>query len=239
MKPKSKPVRAVLFDLDHTLFDTAKTERHSLGVVAKTIPLPLGARALGIYKTVNDHVWSEYRAGRITSKQLRVLRFHLWLKGLERDPKSAPTLARLYLKEFSSHGHLIPGAAPSLRALARTGVKLGVVTNGIDKVQRSRLRASALTQHFPVVVTSEGAGFTKPDPRIMEIALRRLRVRADEAVYVGDDPQIDGLAANRAAMRFIWFNPQAKALVGDKTVTVDHEIRHLREIRPLVDWSHA
>ncbi|MEO5761369.1 MAG: YjjG family noncanonical pyrimidine nucleotidase [Vicinamibacteria bacterium] len=231
---KLKPVRAVLFDLDHTLFDTAKTERHSLGVVAKAVPLPLGVRALGIYKTVNLHVWSEYRAGRITSKQLRVLRFHLWLKGLERDPKSAPTLARLYLKEFSSHGHLIAGAWAALPSIARTGVKLGVVTNGIDKVQRSRLRASGLASHFPVIVTSEGAGFTKPDPRIMKIALKRLRVAADEAIYVGDDPQIDGLAANRGGLRFVWFNPTGERPKPGAPVRIDHEVAHLREIRPLI-----
>ncbi|MEO8362042.1 MAG: YjjG family noncanonical pyrimidine nucleotidase [Vicinamibacteria bacterium] len=234
MTRKPSPVRAVLFDLDHTLFDTARTERHSLGVIAKTIPMPLGVRALSIYKTVNDHVWSEYRAGRITSKQLRVLRFHLWLKGLERDPQSAPTLARLYLKEFSSHGHLITGASAALRTIARTDVKLGVVTNGIDKVQRSRLRASGLTSHFPVIVTSEGAGFTKPDPRIMEVALKRLRVTADEALYVGDDPQIDGLAANRAGVRFAWFNPSGQKVKAGAPVRIDHEVAHLRDIRPLI-----
>ena len=109
-----------------------------------------------------------------------------------------------------------------------------MVTNGIDRVQRRRLRASELMDSFPVVVTSERAGFTKPDPRIMELALKRLRVRPDEAFYVGDDPHVDGLAANRASIPFVWFNPQRSAPKPGVSVVINHQITHLKELRSLV-----
>jgi putative hydrolase of the HAD superfamily len=230
-----RPVRAVLFDLDHTLFDTEKTERRALAEVARLAGIPLGARALLAYREANTHVWSEYRAGRVTSKELRVLRFHLWLEKLDRDPVHAKRLAPLYLELFSSRGDLIAGASGAIRSIGRLDVRLGVVTNGIDRVQRRRLRASDLMDSFPVVVTSERAGITKPDPRIIEIALKRLRVKAEDAVYVGDDPHVDGLAANRAAVRFVWFNPRREPLKPGVLVTVDHEIRHLREISGLIN----
>lgn len=229
-----RPVRAVLFDLDHTLFDTEKTERHALRTVARVARIPLGKRALDTYRRVNTHVWSEYRAGRLTSKELRVLRFHLWLEQLNRDPSQAMSLAPLYLDAFSSRGDLIQGAATAVRSVAKTGLRLGVVTNGIDRVQRLRLRASALKDAFRVVVTSERAGITKPDPRILEIALARLRVNASEAVYVGDDAHVDGLAANRASMRFVWYNPRRESVKPGVKVTIDHEITHLQHLHALV-----
>jgi len=229
-----RPVRAVLFDLDHTLFDTEKTERFSLAEVARGAGVPLGPKALAAYRTVNTHVWGEYRAGRLTSKELRVARFDLWLKALGRNPAPARALAPLYLEVFSSRGDLIPGASAALRSVTRAGMKLGVVTNGIDRVQRRRLRASRLMSAFKAVVTSERAGFTKPDPRILELALKRLRVGADEALYVGDDPAVDGRAANRASVRFVWFNPQAAPSPSRAVATIDHEIRRLREIEALV-----
>lgn len=226
-------IRAVLFDLDHTLFDTEKTERHALATVARAAQVPLSLPALEAYQAVNTHVWGEYRAGRITSKELRVLRFHLWLERLARDPSPARKLAPLYLDAFSSRGDLIAGAAAAVRAISRLGLRLGVVTNGIDRVQRRRLKASDLEDSFPVVVTSERAGFTKPDPRIIELALKRLRLKPQEAVYVGDDPQVDGLAANRASVRFVWFNPRSQAQKAGPSVVIDHEIVHLRQIRDL------
>ncbi len=226
-------VRAVLFDLDHTLFDTEKTERHALGAVARAVNVPLGRHALETYRTVNTHVWGEYRAGRITSKELRVLRFHLWLEKLDRDPGHAKKLAPMYLDAFSSRGDLIAGAAAAVRGLASLGLRLGVVTNGIDRVQRRRLRASELMDSFHVVVTSERAGITKPDPRIMEIALKRLRVRPEEAVYVGDDALVDGLAANRAAVPFVWFNPRRSPAAPN--VAVHRQVPRLDQLRGLID----
>lgn len=229
-----RPVRAVLFDLDHTLFDTDKAERCALGRVAEAARVPLGPRALDAYRVVNTHLWGEYRAGRLTSRELRVLRFHLWLEKMGRDPSPARALAPLYLDEFSSRGDLMAGASGAVRSVARLGVRLGVVTNGIDRVQRRRLRASELMTSFPVVVTSERAGFTKPDPRIIQLALKRLRVEPDQAVYVGDDPQVDGLAANRASVSFVWFNPRREAAKQGMDVVIDHEIGHLREIQDLI-----
>jgi 2-haloacid dehalogenase len=227
-------VRAVLFDLDHTLFDTNKTERHALRIVARAAKVRLSPETLASYQSVNTHVWTEYRAGRITSKELRVLRFELWLERMNRDPAPARALAPLYLEEFSSRADLIPGASAALKGLKELGLRLGVVTNGIDRVQRRRLKAGDLHGAFPVVVTSERAGFTKPDPRIMHLALERLRVRPEEAVYVGDDPHVDGLAANRAAVRFVWFNPRQAPPRPGARVSIDHEVAHLREIRKLL-----
>ncbi len=229
-----RPVRALLFDLDHTLFDTERTERRALRKVASEVGVPLGPRTVAAYKEVNLHVWSEYRAGRITSKELRVLRFEMWLARVDRSAHDPTALARLYLNEFSSHGDLITGTRAAMRTFRSSGYRLGVVTNGIDRVQRRRLEASGLKGHFHTIVTSERAGITKPDPRIIELALKRMRIAAPEAVYVGDDPEVDGLAANRASVRFAWFNPLGKTLSPQSGVTIDYEISHLHELHRIV-----
>ncbi len=78
------------------------------------------------------------------------------------------------------------------------------MTNGIDRVQRSRLAVAGLDPFFDVVVTSQGCGYAKPDPRILHVALDGLGVSARRALYVGDDPATDGGAARAAGMRFCW-----------------------------------
>jgi HAD superfamily hydrolase (TIGR01549 family) len=84
--------------------------------------------------------------------------------------------------------------------------RLGVVTNGIDRVQRARLAASGLAPLFDTVVTSQGCGFAKPDPRILQVALDAMGVRPRQAVYVGDDPATDGAAARAAGVPFVWMD---------------------------------
>lgn len=90
-----------------------------------------------------------------------------------------------------------------LTALRRR-YRLGVVTNGIDRVQRARLAASGLAPLFDVVVTSQSCGFAKPDPRILHTALDAMQTRPRHAVYVGDDPATDGAAARAAGVPFVW-----------------------------------
>jgi len=92
-----------------------------------------------------------------------------------------------------------------LRALGRR-YRLGVVTNGIDRVQRSRLAASGLAPLFETVVTSQGCGYAKPDPRILHVALDALQLAPSQAVYVGDDPAVDGAAARAAGVPFVWMD---------------------------------
>jgi putative hydrolase of the HAD superfamily len=80
------------------------------------------------------------------------------------------------------------------------------VTNGIDRVQRSRLAASGLAPLFDAVVTSQSCGYAKPDPRILHVALDGIGVPPRHAVYVGDDPATDGAAARAAGVRFVWMD---------------------------------
>lgn len=94
-------------------------------------------------------------------------------------------------------------------------------------MQRSRLRVSGLDGFFAAVVTSEGCGFAKPDPRILAVALEALDVAPREAVYVGDDVRVDGVAARRAGMGFVWMD-RAGLPAGCRAPR--RRIAHLREL---------
>ena len=80
------------------------------------------------------------------------------------------------------------------------------MTNGIDRVQRSRLAASGLAPLFDTVVTSQSCGYAKPDPRILHVALDEIGIAPRHALYVGDDPATDGAAASAAGIRFVWMD---------------------------------
>jgi len=132
-------------------------------------------------------------------------RFRRLLRRLEADPGQAASLGEVFLDHLSRRGDRLPGCRTTLARLAKT-YRLGVVTNGIDRVQRSRLRAAGLERFFEVIVTSAGCGYAKPDPRILHVALRALALAPRQALYVGDDPATDGGAAEGAGVRFCWMD---------------------------------
>jgi HAD superfamily hydrolase (TIGR01549 family) len=157
------------------------------------------------YQRINDELWAAFRLGRTTQKALAAERFRRLLRATGADPRAARRLGETYLDHLSARGDRLPGCRPVLREL-RERYRLGVVTNGIDRVQRARLRASGLEPFFETVVTSQSCGFAKPDPRILHTALDAMQVAPRHAVYVGDDAATDGAAAARAGVGFVWMD---------------------------------
>jgi putative hydrolase of the HAD superfamily len=108
---------------------------------------------------------------------------------------------------------VIPGAVDGLRALAATGVHLGVVSNA-DGLMAQRLRDLEILQVGPglgvevgCVIDSGDVGVMKPDPRIFDLALTALSVDASDAWYVGDMPAFDVVGARRAGLRPFLMDP--------------------------------
>ncbi len=64
--------------------------------------------------------------------------------------------------------------------------KLGMLSNINNNFLQSFLKYQNLGNYFDVVMTSEDAGVLKPDPRIFELVLERLKVEAGEAVFIDD-----------------------------------------------------
>jgi len=95
---------------------------------------------------------------------------------------------------------LFDDVIPALTALKGRGLILGLISN-VDRDVTPLLNKLGLTSLLQVVVTSQDVGFNKPQPEIFREALRQAGVQASEAIYVGDQHQIDVIGANKAGMK--------------------------------------
>ena len=86
---------------------------------------------------------------------------------------------------------------PALAELGRRGVPAAVVSNWDYSLHDVLAR---LGLEFDVVVTSAGAGASKPDPAPFRAALDRLGIAPGEALHVGDTPDADGEGAREAGI---------------------------------------
>ena len=92
--------------------------------------------------------------------------------------------------------------ATTLADLKDRGQLLGLISN-VDRDITSLLDEVGLRSLLPVAVTSQDSGFNKPHPEIFREALRQAGVSASEAIYVGDQYQIDVVGANNVGMKGI------------------------------------
>ena len=203
-------LKAILFDLDDTLFDHEQSARAALDVVreqfacfARIHPADFERRHAGFLEELHLRVV----AGEIDIDAARIERFRRLFEaaGEARAGSFAPDAARCYRAAYVDARRPIEGACDLLARLHER-VRVAVVTNNLLEEQQQKLRHCGLDPHVDLLVVSEEAGTSKPDPAIFELTLSRLGCRADETLMIGDSWANDIAGARGAGIPSIWFN---------------------------------
>lgn len=100
-------------------------------------------------------------------------------------------------------------------------VKVAIITNGSTLRQKAKISNTHLNHCFDIIIISEEVGFSKPDKRIFDLALNKLNVQPEAALFVGDDIEKDIGGCQNAKIKGIWFNP--------------HRIKNDTEIKPYAE----
>jgi putative hydrolase of the HAD superfamily len=118
------------------------------------------------------------------------------------------------------------GARAAVDGVARLGLRRAVVSNSDGRAEW-HLESWGGRQGLEFVIDSFLVGVEKPDPRIFEMALDRLGVAAERALYVGDIRSVDEAGARAAGMHFVLIDPYGD--YGDETVNRIPSIARLPE----------
>jgi HAD superfamily hydrolase (TIGR01549 family) len=201
--------RAVLLDLDDTIFDHSLTCRAAIEVVRGEYPF-LRQRPV-------DEIWWEYltmlngpppsTGVPPTSAAMREERWRTVARscGADLGPDEVRALSNRYRAVYLDHRRAVPGAVELVRRLAGSA-RLGIVTNNEVAEQEEKLRFLGLEGAIDALVISEAVGASKPEPAIFHEALRRLEVAPESAVMIGDSWTNDVVGAEAVGIRAIWFN---------------------------------
>jgi HAD superfamily hydrolase (TIGR01549 family) len=169
--------KAVLFDWDGTLVDTAEASFNCYVRMFETFGIPFDRDA---YARTYSPNW--YR----TFEQIGLAREH-W--------READTRWLSFFAEETCT--LIDGARELLETLTARGIAAGIVTSGgRDRVTRE-LEIHGLTDHVREAVFGCDVENKKPHPEALNLCLTRLGIPPTEAAYVGDSPE--DVAMARAA----------------------------------------
>ncbi|MCU0952231.1 MAG: HAD family hydrolase [Burkholderiaceae bacterium] len=206
--------RAVLFDLDDTLYD----HRHAIGAalreVCEVAPALLthGFDALRArYDVALEALHPRVLAGELSYEAARIERYRRLLNWVGAENLPAADLARRQAAAYRRHERLVPGAEAVLRALHAHGLRLAIVSNSTRAEQQGKLERLGVAALFDALVVSGDHGIAKPDPRLFRIALDAVGVGAPDALMIGDRMTIDVHGARSAGMQALWFNPVGAA----------------------------
>jgi HAD superfamily hydrolase (TIGR01549 family) len=204
-------VRAVLFDLDDTLFDHRGCSRDALEAVQQCHG-SLGAMPLAqleqVHATLLEQLHGDVMLGKTPLEEARRERFRRLLVAAGAAPPEdlVARTAATYRDRYREVRRAVRGAGALLAVLGER-VRIGIVSNNLFDEQQDKLRVCGLDLFVHALVVSERVGVSKPDPAIFAAALERMQCRPDEAVMVGDSWTADIAGARAAGIRPIWFNP--------------------------------
>ena len=197
--PERLPVRAVLFDLDGTLADTADDLAAALNRVRADRALaPLPVSALRGYA-------SHGARGLLAAGM-----------GVTRDDADYELLREAFLGYYE-HGlfgrsRLFDGAATVLDEIDQRGLRWGIVTNKAQRFTLPLVRHLALVPRAGTVICGDTTPHAKPHPAPLHAAARELGCGSSECVYVGDAERdvTAGIAAGMKTLiaRYGYFAPE-------------------------------
>ena len=205
-------MKAVLFDLDDTLFDHQYCYRAALQAIYDHFE-PLRAKPFTDLETLYQNILETFHtqavAGKISLEEARRLRIQAIFVdyGMDISLDDAQRIDETHYRHtYMKARRAVPGAQQLLATLRERELKIGIITNHVLTEQTDKLVAIGLTDYTDVVIAAGEVGVSKPDPHIFQILLDSLNCQPHDVVLVGDSWNADIIGAKRAGIRAIWLN---------------------------------
>jgi len=203
-------IRAVFFDLYNTLVSYDPPREEIQAAVLKDFGIEVSPEALRRpIMTADDFIYQEHARSPLSKRSKEetmalYAQYHgivLREAGLEASQELIAGILKKWM-HFDLKMVLFDDVVPTLTQLKGRGLILGLISN-VDRDITPLYQELGLSAWLQVVVTSQEVGFNKPRPEIFQEALKQAGVKPSEAIYVGDQHQIDVVGANEAGMRGI------------------------------------
>lgn len=228
-------IKAVLFDIDGTLFDRDRAQAMIFIEFQKVYA--------ELFESVDDYMLKTvyYEADRLSMEYfyaggdksyLREKRFNFFLAMLELDESYAGEMAELYIKLYGGINSSIDGAVEVVTDL-KAKYRLGIISNGLGDTQRIKIANLGLIEQFDSIIISQEHGLQKPEAEIFWKCARELNCDPGQCIYIGNSYNGDIIGANGAGMLACWYNP-SKTKPLDMPVKPDYEIVRLNELRDIL-----
>lgn len=169
MKQQTKNIDTVLFDFDGTVMDTNNVILMSWQHTFKTLE----------NREENQEVLVK-TFGEPLEDTMKKFFPHVPLE------KALETYRSYHRDNFGDLIKLFPGIKELLAKVKSLGYKTGLVTSRLKLTTIQGLEKYGILEYFDTVITADDTSAHKPDPEPIEIALRKLGSKAENAVMVGD-----------------------------------------------------
>jgi putative hydrolase of the HAD superfamily len=219
------PIRAVLFDLDDTLYERRVAFRNwatrFIGEHGSDLTAAQIADVISELETIDGNGYGD--------------RYRFVARLAEQFPSvtgSPDEILERFRVGFLEQLSLSPEVRDLLQTLRANDIPFGIITNGSTGPQTRKIKHLGLDALTDCIFVSESFGVKKPDPAIFHAAAKCLGVAPESILFVGDHWENDIVGAKRAGMQTAWLH------YGDPskpdTTAADYLLASLAEVGSLL-----
>ena len=223
-------MKAVLFDLDDTLYPEIEFVKSGFRVVARYLGSRYHFDEDLLFSQMLDTLQREGR-GKVFDELLHKLGHY--------SEEKVKLLVYLYRSHCPTI-HLYEDVLPTIEQLRQSGFRLGILTDGMASVQKNKAMALSVESLFDIVIYTDELGREcwKPSTISYMVALDLLQVSPSQAVYIGDDPSKDFIGPNSMGILTIQIHRkmerESMTDIAPKSDRAQFHVEKLEEIWPLV-----
>jgi putative hydrolase of the HAD superfamily len=229
-------IRAVVWDVDDTLFDYTSADRTGMRGHLTAEGLLDGYdtvdQAIARWREITDRQWARFAAGEASFQGQRRDRVREFL-GAELSDAEADAWFERYIGHYETAWTLFPDVLPALDTLAASH-RHAVLSNSSIHVQDRKLRVLGVHDRFEVILCAAELGVSKPEAGAFLAACDALDLAAHQVAYVGDHPEIDGRGAADAGLLSVWIDREGLYAAVDPPVG-PRRIASLAELPAILD----
>lgn len=222
-------IKAVLIDIDDTIFDFEKCSKNSFLKTLEKFNLKFKEEDFSYFNKVNDILWTKQKLGEINIKEVFIKRDYLMGKYFNLDIEKG-LFNDLFVKFLYDEIEMVDGIEDLLLYLSGK-YKIFTASNGVYDMQVNRIKKSNLSKYFTDIFVSDKIGYEKPDKRFFQKIMDITKYSNDDLIMIGDSMKSDIIGAKNSKIKSIYFNKENKK-ISDKNFT--YQVKNLSEIKKIL-----
>lgn len=222
----------ILIDADNTLFDFSKSEKKAFFETYADLCLECNEQKYAEYKKINELTWQIIEKSSTNNLPLLISRFEK-VFAMFKDNADVVKANEIYRKRLGEGHEMLYGARKLLNLLKKDGKRTFLITNGIPKTQRKRLKDSRTNKFFEGIFISDEIGVRKPSTEFFEYCASKIEgFCKQKTLVVGDSLSSDILGGYLFGADTCWYNPKnAENTLG---IPITYEVKNHSQIYRII-----
>lgn len=222
-------IKAVLIDIDDTIFDFEKCSKNAFKKTLKKLDLSYKEKDFSYFNKVNDILWTKQKLGELNINQVFIERSNMMSKYFCLDIEKE-IFNNLFV-EFLYDEIEIVYEIEDLLSYLSDKYQIFAASNGVYDMQVNRIKKSNLDKYFDEIFVSDKIGFEKPDKRFFQKIMNITKFSNNDLIMIGDSIKSDIIGAKNSNIKSIYFNKENKKN-SDENFT--YQVKNLSEIKKIL-----